>query len=326
MSNDEKLAEVAEALAEGRDINLDQMESTGELTAKQVRALRALHVMHQIQVGEIALPGEAPVVGVMTTRFEEIRELAAREAFRTHICKDRLRERDVVVRRIDKSAFPSRGAMVRYVRDLQRLKQIDHPALARILEVEDCAGDVAGHVVRIVMERPSDVTIGDRIRAGKMFTSRQTARAARELGAALAHLESRGFAHHGISMNAIFYNSDAERFVAADYADPPPTKLLQPSAVCNLGNCIFTMLAGRPPGGADERAVSANAAVPPGVFRLIDRARGIEAPVIADCIQWDAEMAKLAAAGDSRAWFGGSTGILHAFSAPFHAIGKWMHR
>lgn len=301
----DRLAEIADALAEGRAVDFDQLIKSGELTTDQVRALRALHAIHQVQIGDVALEGEAPELAVIPSRFEYLQNLLSRDGDRIVHANDRLLGQPVFVREIYKTGDSDKWN--EYVKTLKKLMMFDHPLFARVLDVEERWRGERGLGARLVIE-----AAGAQVDTTKIPNPADLTKMTLGIAGVLAELESRGYRYHSVSPKGILYNKKTNAFILADYADPPPRTVVQTPAVANLGNCIFNLCAGRAPTAQSESLAAVAPSIPPGFVKLIDRARGAADPHFEQCAPFSNEVFIYLQNAEGKRWVGGAEGRLRA--------------
>lgn len=324
-SAEDRIAEIADALAEGREVDWANLTESAGLTPEQVKGLRALHLIHQIQIGDVPLDGEAPEVGVAPTRFEVLAALFQRERDTMSIAHDRLFQKTVILREL-KHPGGSREAWNSYVKNARKLAYFTHEGIARVLDVDESIGAARAPGLRFVMETPFD---GAQVPppAGKLTTA-ELVRLALDVSGGLAALEARGFLHHSVSPKSIFKNTQTGSWMLADFADPEPATVLRAPAVAQWGNCLFTICAGRPPHDEHESLAALSGGLPAGFIQLVDGARGIDtrngAARFERCAGWHDAMRVYLTTAEGRAWSADSSGVFGSLAAPFRALGRFF--
>lgn len=145
----------------------------------------------------LADTGAAPELlakGASVGRFEIERVLGRGGMGVVYLARDTRLHRDVALKVLDGAHVADAGRRARLLREAKAAAAVDHPSVARILEVFEIPGDV----VALVFEHVPGRTLRDRLRDGEAHSFGEILSLGRALAAALSAAHAAGLVHRDL--------------------------------------------------------------------------------------------------------------------------------
>ena len=178
-----EIERAAAALADGKQLDWERLNRSGELSANELAALRVLEDV------QLTGPSEQP----LENGFDLRGELGHGSMGRVYRAFDRSLRREVALKIVSQSPGAKASSRASFLAEARTLAQVRHPAIVQVFSVHEHEGEI-----RLALELIEGRTLERVVDKDGPLSPAEAARVGSELCRALAALHERGITHRDL--------------------------------------------------------------------------------------------------------------------------------